>query len=63
MINAVPLADASAVDEYIVAKGEIAQNDQILLLQQCIQFYSIVTLSFIDISKLFAADLSYVGNY
>ena len=32
--------------EIIVTKGEIANNEQILLMRQCFQIYSIIILSF-----------------
>ena len=39
--------------ENIAAKGEIAHDDQFLLLPQCFQLYLIITLSFADIHLLF----------
>ena len=56
--------------ENIVAKGEIAHDEQFLLWPQCFQLYLTVKLSFKEIlqvfftmfSKSFAADLVYVGK-
>ena len=56
--------------ENIVTKGEIAQDEQFHLLPQCFQLLSVIILSFIEISLVFAgyflnssaADLLYVGK-
>ena len=45
--NPFPPIDASAADESlknIVTKGEIAQNEQFLLLTQCFQLFSVIYL-------------------
>ena len=48
--------------ENIVAKGDIAHNEQFLLLPQFFLLYSIIKLLFIEISHSFAEDLLYVGK-
>ena len=56
--------------ENIVARDEIAQNKQFLLLSQCFQLYLITLLSFFEILHVFpsmfqmsyAAELLYVGK-
>ena len=40
--------------ENIVTKGEIAQNEQILILPQCFQFYSIIVPLIIENVHIFA---------
>ena len=40
--------------ENIVAKGEIAHDEQFLLLQQCFQFNAIFICLFLEISHMFA---------
>ena len=56
--------------ENIVAKGEIAHDQQFLLWPQSFQLYLIIKLSFMEIFQVFvtmfskssAADLLYVGK-
>ena len=56
--------------ENIVAKGEIAHDEQFLHLPQCFQLYLIIKGPFMEISQCFArmfskssaADLLYVGK-
>ena len=53
-----------------MAKKEITRNEQFLLLVQCFQLFSEITLSFLELFHIFAyitpkssaVDLLYVGN-
>ena len=52
--------------ETIVNKGEIAHHEQFLYMRHCFQLYSIIILSFMEISHTLtmssAGDLLYVGK-
>ena len=56
--------------ENIVVREEIAQNEQLLLLPECYQFYLILKFSFIEIVHVFvhkfwktsATEMLYVGK-
>ena len=70
MLSSLTLSHLQTTFENILAKGEIAHNEQFLLWPQCFQLYLSIKLSFIEIfqvfvtmfSKLSAADFLYVGK-
>ena len=53
--------DAIAADDNIVAKGEIAHDEQFHLWPQCFQFYLTIKLSFMEFFQVFVTMFSKVS--